>query len=90
MQFHADMEVMWSSDTTACETSLPICAVVLACLYELKLVEVSWVLTIILGQLMCLLMDGIGLSQMLDCVNVLTDEMNSAKSTYGLSSSEGH
>ena len=41
------------------------CAVMLTFLYVLKLVEVSWVLMITHGQLMCLLMDGIGLSQLL-------------------------
>ena len=64
MQFHADMGVLWSLDTTACETSSLICVVMRTYLYELKLVEGSWDLTITHGQLMYLLMDGIGLSQL--------------------------
>ena len=42
MHFHTDMGVMWSLDTTTCETSSPICAVVPTYLYELKLVEGSY------------------------------------------------
>ena len=33
---YADMEMMWSLDTTACETSLLICAVVLTFLYGVE------------------------------------------------------
>ncbi|KAL5502306.1 hypothetical protein EMCRGX_G009055 [Ephydatia muelleri] len=53
----ADMGVKWSLDTTACETSSLIYVVMPPYLYELKLVED---LMITHGQLMCLLMDGIG------------------------------
>ena len=42
MWFRADMGVMWSLDTTACETSLLTFAIVPTYLYELRLVEGSW------------------------------------------------
>ena len=65
MQFHADM----GGDVVIRYNRLrniiaDLCRRVPTYLYKLKLVEGSWDLIIMHGQLMCLLMDGIGLSQL--------------------------